>query len=367
MAKIITREPKNFVEQMLWKITKPNTEVKTNFYRLMAVSQEAGLGMRETLKGIAFAETNDAMKSIINEVLKDVNEWMSLGKSFGTFPHFFETYEIELINAAEKMGNLPQVLRDLSLELEANDKTNTRIIKAMTYPIGLFLFAIVAVAVLLIFVIPTVMDLYKGQEDKLPWITLFMIDASNFMQKAWYWIFGWIVGWTIVFSILYNTQILFKKNVDLAMIKIPWLKHVVINFYMYKFSKLLGDLSNAGVSPVDSLDQMRKIFSNYHYKVKMQAMKTDLENGFSFSDSVEWSELFDPVLIQIIMVGEKTWNLAPILLTMANFYQYQLGLKIDALVGMIEPVLMGFIAAMVGWIVAAIFLPIGWLMDVVGW
>jgi len=97
----------------------------------------------------------------------------------------------------------------------------------------------------------------------------------------------------------------------------------------------------------------------------MQSMKTDLENGFSFSDSVEWSELFDPVLIQIIMVGEKTGNLAPILLTMANFYQYQLWLKIDALVGMIEPILMWFIAAMVGWIVAAIFLPIGWLMDVV--
>jgi type II secretory pathway component PulF len=74
MAKISTREPKNFVEQLLWKISKPNTEVKTNFYRLMAVSQEAGLGMRETLKGIAFAETNDAMKTIINEVLKDVNE-----------------------------------------------------------------------------------------------------------------------------------------------------------------------------------------------------------------------------------------------------------------------------------------------------
>jgi len=331
----------------------------------MAVSQESGLGMRETLKSIASAETNVEMKIIIQEMVWLINEWKSFGYAMER-QSIFGPSEIELIKAAEKMWNMPEVLRDVATELENAQQINWKIKKAISYPAWLLAFTVVAVAILLIFVIPTVVELY-GDPSKLPWITKFMISASEFFQKSRWMMILTIFGVIMWFHILYSQVLEFKKNVDFILLKIPSISDTIKTFYMYNFSKLFWDFGKAWVSPVDALEQMRKIFDNYTYKTKMLSMKTDLENGFSISDSVEWSWLFDPILIQIITVWEKTWNLSNILLTMSNFYRYQLTRKIDWLTALIEPIMMWVIACVIWMVVASIFLPMWGLLEQMWW
>jgi len=135
---------------------------------------------------------------------------------------------------------------------------------------------------------------------------------------------------------------------------------------MYRFSKLLSDFYKAGVSPVSALDQMSRIFSNYYYQKKVLEIKRDLESGFGFSESIEWSGLFDGLLVQILIVGENTGNVGEVLGKMAYFYRDSLSNKIETLMWFIEPILMAGIAIVIGIVVWSIFLPMADLVNVIG-
>lgn len=131
------------------------------------------------------------------------------------------------------------------------------------------------------------------------------------------------------------------------MISIPIVSSTTKTFYMYRFSKLLGQFFSAGVSPVISMKLISEIFQNFHYKKKTMQINKDLVSGFSFSDSMEGSDLFDPILVQIIHVGEDTGNTGEVMETMANFYRNSLYNRIDTLMSLIEPLLMALVAVLV--------------------
>ena len=331
----------------------------------MAVAQNAGLWLREALKSILNSETNPSMKKILTDILQQINEWVGFGDSLYTHPDFFATDEIQLIKSAETMGNMPQVLREIATELENMQKIYAKIKSALSYPIALIGFTILAVAILLIKVIPTIVSLFPDP-DKLPWITVFMISASDFLIDTRYVLILGVVWFIVWIKALYSWFLPFKKIIDKGLIHIPIISGVVKTFYMYRFSKLMGDFNHAGVGPVEATEQLADIFENYYYKRKAVEMKRDLEAWFSFADSIEWSPLFDPILVQIIIVGENTWNIGDVLITMSQFYRDAMRNKIDALMGVIEPILMGMIASVIGVVVWSIFLPLADLVNVIG-
>lgn len=358
--------------EKMWVFTKmvqswknPSMAVKTNFFRLMAVGQRAGMGLRDTLKGILASEQNERMKDIVRDILAQVNEWVSLGQSLYTHQEFFEADERELIKSAEQMGNLPETLNEVSNELENRQKIMSKITSSLSYPAALIVFTIAAVAILLIKVIPTITSLFPDQ-SQLPEVTKFMIGSSDFLIETRPLLLTIGIGTVIGVRLLYGGLLTFKKFVDGMMIRIPVLKDVTKTFYMYRFSKLMGDFTHAWVSPIDALSQMTEIFENYYYKRKCLQMKNDLAAGFSFADAIEGSSLFDPVLVQIIIVWENTGNVGDVLITMANFYRDALKNKIDWLMWVLEPVLMGIIASVIGTVVASIFLPLADLVNVLG-
>lgn len=348
-------EQAELLARLMWFINKPNLKNKTAFFRLLAVSQKAGLGIREALTSIYQSEQNYGMKLVIQDLLDAVNQGASFATAMETHKWFFGSDEIELIRASETMGNMPDALMNQSEELENNQKIIGKVKGAMTYPLMLLAFAIGAVIILLIKVIPTFVGLFEGRE--LPKITQIMLDASDFMQAYW-WIIALIVGATIItVSSLYKFFLPFKILVDTTALKVPAVKGVIKTFYQYKFSKLLWDFYRAWVSPVVSMEQMGEIFGNYPYKKKMMNIRQDLEAWFWFADSMEWSYLFDPILVQIVLVWETTGNIDEVLLKMAAFYNDDLDVRIKSLMSVIEPLMMSFIAVIVWVIVASIFLP----------
>ena len=138
---------------------------------------------------------------------------------------------------------------------------------------------------------------------------------------------------------------------------------MIQQYNLYRFSKLLGDFYRAWVSPTDALDQMQKIFSNYHYEKKIWNIASDLEVWLSFMDAMEWSRLFDPILIQIIGIWESTWNIGNILGTISGFYRDRFNEWVESSTNLLEPVLMVWVGCVVWAIVAAIFLP---MFDLIG-
>lgn len=360
--KIDTKNMLWSLDKLMAQINKPPKDVKTNFFRLLAVGQRVWLGLRESLKTIAMSESNKVMKTIIWDMIEQINQWVDLSVAMKQHLYFFGTTEIELVKAAQKMGNMPETLNEIALEAENFQQIVKKIKKALTYPITLLVVTVAAVSILMVKVIPTMVDMFPS-EDALPQITKIVLHVSDFMINRWWILLTIVVGTIVWFIVLYKYFLPFKIGVDGLILKIPVVGDAVKMFYMYRFSKLLGDFMMTGVDQISAIDQMASIFSNFFYKKKMLDIKYDLNAWFSLSDTVEWSDLLDPILIQIISVGEKTGDLGSILRQMSEFYKEQLLWKIDAVMAFIEPILLAGMAVVIGAIVAAIFLPMASMLD----
>lgn len=301
---------------------------------------------------------------IIEDLVEQLTQWYTLSKSMENHNYFFKAEEIALIESAETMGNLPEILDEIAIELENSQRINGKIKKALTYPIVLIAFAVIAIAILLIFVIPTIVGMFPDQ-GSLPSLTKFMMGASGFLQRWWFVILI-ILGWSIIlYNFSYKHLLTFKIFIDKLMVTLPAVSGVVKTYYMYRFSKLLSQLYNAGVSPIVALKLMGNTFTNFFYRKKVIEIKENLNAWFSFAESMEGSSLFDPILVQIVHVGEETGNITQVLRKMSDFYRDMLQTKIDILMSLIEPILMAFIAVIIWVIVGSIFLPMAELVNVI--
>lgn len=246
-----------------------------NFFRLLAVSQNAGLGIRESLVSINKSETHKGFREMIDEMIISLTEGASLAEALEEYDYFFESAEVELVRSAQVTGNMAQVLGQLATELENTQEINQKITKAMTYPTMVLLMAVGAVVVILTKVMPGIVEMFGDNE--LPGITQFMMGVSHFLQDNWSVLLGVLTILIIGYKIAYSKVMLFKIFIDTLLIRIPVIKEVVKTFYMYRFSNLLSQFYEAGVSPVVSLKLLGNIFDNFHYKKKMVDVKSDLE------------------------------------------------------------------------------------------
>jgi len=344
------------LDAIMIELNKPSLKEKANFFRLLAVSQKAGLWVRDSLKSLQQWEKNKWLLLIINDMIDHLTEWASLAEAMETQSYFFKSDEIELVRSTEITGNMVQTLEQIADSLESSQEVNAKVKKASMYPIMMIWLTIIAVVVLLIKVFPTIIDMYWDPEQ-LPWITKFMLSASEYLQENWYKLLFLVIGIVVLYKILYNRRLLFKIWVDKLLLVIPVVNNVVRLFYMSRFTSLLAQFYEAGVSPVISFKLLASIFDNFHYKRKMVEIRNSINAWFSIYESLEWSDLFDPILVQIISVWENTWALPAVLNRISPFYANTLKNNIDALMATLEPLLMWFIAWIIGTLLGAIYLP----------
>lgn len=365
MVVVWKKKKKWIFEEIYMNLNKPKVANKVILFRLLAATQNAWLGIRESLTSIYKAETHPWVKKILKDVLEDINEWIWFADALQKYDDFFSSSEIELIRSSETMWNLPETLDSMSIELEKFQMIKQKIKSAMMYPMVVIFITVLAVIILLRKVVPAIIEMFPP-EVPLPWITQFVIAASDFIQTK-YWIVLFIVfAIPIAYSFLYKKVLYFKIFVDKFLLKFPVIWPLLMTFYRYRFSKLLWDFYDAWISPLDSLKQIANIFANYHYVRKVLDVRKDLEVWLEMADSFEWSWLFNPILVQIMWIWEKTWNIWEVLGKMANFYRNELDTKVEWLTKIIEPLLMVFVACIIWVIVASIFLPMAdliWTMS----
>ena len=312
------------IEQKWKELNKPTLKQKVTFFRLLAVSQNAGLGIRESILSIAKSEQNDVFRGIMEEMTITLTNWWSLAEAMEPYDYFFKSDEIELVRSAQITGNMAQILAQLADELENVQEINQKVKKAMTYPTMVLCIAIGAVIVILTSVLPNIVSMFPNQ-DSLPGITTFMLGLSDYMKANWYVFVIGFVGIVGGYIFLYNKVLLFKMFIDKLFVETPGIKDAVKTYYMYQFSNLLAQFYDAGVS----------------------------------------SPLFDSILVQIINVWENTGSLPEVLKKMALYYRNSFRNAIDVVVALLDPILMMFVATIVGVIVASIFMPMASMMEAV--
>ena len=296
------------------------------------------------------------MLLIINDMIEKLTEWSSFAEAMESQSYFFNSDEIELVRSTEITGNMTQTLEEIADNLEDSQEITAKVKKASMYPIMMIWLTIVAVIILLIKVFPSIIEMYWDPEE-LPWITKFFLAASEYLQVNWYKLLLWFIAIIVGYKVAYNRWLLFKIWIDKLLLTLPIVSNVVRLFYMSRFTSLLAQFYEAWVSPIVSFKLLAWIFDNFHYKRKMIEIRNSINAWFSIYDSLEWSELFDPILVQIINVWENTWALPTVLNRIAPFYAMTLKNNIDALMAVLEPMLMWFIAWIVGTLLGAIYLP----------
>lgn len=353
------------INAIITSLNKPSLDSKANFFRLLAVSQKAGLWVRDSLKSLQQWEKDKWLLMIITDMIEKLTEWASLAEAMEKHDYFFHSDEIELVRSTEVTGNMVQTLEEIAVQLESSQEITAKVKKAAIMPVLLIFGTIAAVIVLLILVFPTIIDMYSSV-DSLPGLTQFYLNLSDWMKVNWKYLVIWVAGVVIWYKLLYNHVLLFKIAIDKLLLMIPVVKDVVKLFYISRFTSLLAQFYEAWVSPVISFKLLASIFDNFHYKRKMVELRNSINAWFSIYDSMEWSDLFEPILIQIINVWENTWALPSVLKRIAPFYESQLKNKIDALVSTMEPLLMAMVAGVIGSLLWAIYLPMADMVNQIG-
>jgi type IV pilus assembly protein PilC len=262
-----------------------------------------------------------------------------------------------MVAAGEAGGILDTILLRLATFLEKNDALVRKVKGAMVYPGVIMTVAVLAIAILLIFVIPTFQSMFASVNLELPLPTRIVIGASNFLIHYWWLLIGMIAAGVFGLTRYYaSTQ--GRKQIDSLLLKAPVIGDVVRKSAVSRFTRTLGTLISSGVSILDGLEITAKTAGNRVIHDAVMASRQAIAGGETIAGPLEKSGVFPPMVISMIAVGEQTGGLDEMLSKIADFYDEEVDVAVSALLSLMEPIMIVVLGVVVGGMVVAMYLPI---------
>ena len=328
-----------------------------NFTRQMSTMINAGLPITESLV-ILRAQSRPSFASLVSQILADVEGGESLSGSLSRFPKIFTPTYIALVKAGETGGVLDKVLARLSDNLEKSQEFKGKVKSALVYPIIIVVGMLVVSAIMIIFVIPRMLDLYTQFDAELPFTTKLLIGVSNFSQKFWPLVLGGIFGgfWLIKAYAKTKTG---RATIDSIMLKIPLLGPLNRQVILTEMTRTLSLMTGSGVAILDSLKITKDVIRNSVIVAAMDDISVNVAKGFPIAYSfAKHSEAFPFILPQMISVGEETGKMDEVLSKVSHVFETESEQKLKSLTAAIEPIIMIFLGIGVGFLVISVILPI---------
>jgi type IV pilus assembly protein PilC len=350
------------------KLSLGGTRIKTRdiviFTRQFATMINAGLPLVQSLNILASQTENKALADVTRAVVYDVESGNTLADAFSKHPKAFTPLYVNMVAAGEAGGILDTILLRLATFLEKNDALVRKVKGAMVYPGVIITVACVAIAVLLIFVIPTFQSMFASANLELPLPTRIVIGMSNFLIHFWWAILLGIGG--IVFGVrsYYGTPA-GRLQIDAAMLKAPVLGDVLRKSAVSRFTRTLGTLVSSGVSILEGLEITAKTAGNMVVHNAVMESRQSIAGGETIAAPLEKSKVFPPMVISMIAVGEQTGGLDEMLSKIADFYDEEVDVAVSALLSLMEPAMIVILGVIVGGMVIAMYLPIFDMMNAV--
>jgi type IV pilus assembly protein PilC len=329
------------------------------FTRQFATMIDAGLPLVQCLDILSSRGENKAL----NAILKDVKDYVEQGGTFSEglarHPKLFDELFVNLVRAGEMGGILDTILDRLAGYIEKRVKLARQVRGAMVYPIAIFFVAVIVVVVMLAWVIPSFKTMFAefGGEDSLPALTQLVISASEGFLSNVHWL---ILGTgALVFSVTWiYRQPAGKHFFHRTLLVLPILGPVMRKISVARFTRTLGTLLSAGVPILDSLDVVKKSAGNVVVENAIQETSNKIREGRTMAEPLMETNVFPPMVVQMIGVGEQTGALDTMLNKIADFYEDEVDIAVAALTSLLEPLMMVFIGGIVGVILISMYLPI---------
>ena len=333
----------------------------------MATLIGSGVTLIDSLSLVQAQSQKKGLKNLYKEMIHDINTGMSMADSMYRFSHVFPRMQSALVEAAEASGNLKAVLNELVEEMESAQDFKRKITGAMFYPIILLVLALTMVTGMMVFVIPKIAGMYKEANVDLPMITQKVIGLSDFIMANWMMLIIYIAG-SVGFLLLFFTRLKIGKKIWEDIISImPVAGNISKEKNLMMISANMSMLMKSGVLISDAFEITENTLDNIHYKEALKKIRQGVVMGREVSEMMgledikaqkfKKDKLFPLQMAQMMHIGESTGTISDMLVKLKENYHKNIDYKLKNLSTMIEPLMIFFVAAIVGVILLAVMMP----------
>jgi type IV pilus assembly protein PilC len=335
------------------------------FSRQFSTMINSGLPLVQALDILAQQSENPALKDVTRQVVFDVESGNTVADALRKHPRAFTELYVNMVAAGEAGGILDTILMRLAVFMEKNDALVRKVKGAMIYPGVIMSVAAIAITVLLIFVIPTFQSMFASANIPLPLPTRIVIGLSAALRHYWWVVVAAGAGGGFMLKRFYATPD-GKLTIDRMLLKAPVLGDVLRKSAVSRFTRTLGTLISSGVSILDGLEITAKTAGNRVIQDAIMESRASIAGGETIAAPLKKSQVFPPMVISMIAVGEQTGGLDEMLTKIADFYDEEVDAAVSGLLALMEPVMIVFLGVVVGGMVIAMYLPIFDMVNAAG-
>jgi len=325
--------------------------------RQLSVMTNAGISIHDSVKEVANATVDKALKTIFQNVNDDLNSGLSLTQSLMSYREDVGDVSIAMVELGESTGNMAESLEKLAEILEEIEENRQKFKKALRYPITVVIAIAIAFTILMVYVVPKFKDIFSKLKAELPLPTKILLFMENIINNYGFYLLGGIILTIVLIKYLLNNNEEFKKNFDQYILKVYLIGDIIFYATLSRFCLVFTELIRAGIPIADALDTSLLTLENTHLKKRLSAVKISVQRGVSLTESFRDTGLFEGMLIQMIQAGEQSGTLDKMLEKVTLYFKSRFNQIIDNIASYIEPILLGFIAAMVLLMALGIFMP----------
>ena len=335
------------------------------FTRQFATMIDAGLPLVQCLEILASQQNNATFKEVLLKVKGDVEAGSTFADALRKHPHIFNDLFCNLVAAGEAGGILDTILNRLANYIEKSMNLKKKVKGAMVYPATVLAIALLVAAGMLIFVIPVFQKMFADMGGTLPAFTQLVINISELLRRYFVVIIAALVLLFFLFRRYYKTEG-GREAVDNALLKIPVFGELIRKVAIAKFTRTLSTMLSSGVPILESLDIVARTAGNKIIEKAILKTKMSIGEGKTIAEPLAASNIFPPMVVQMISVGESTGALDSMLSKVADFYDDEVDAAVAAMTSLLEPLLMVFLGGTIGALVIAMYLPIFQMASILG-
>jgi type IV pilus assembly protein PilC len=327
------------------------------FTRQFSTMINAGLPLVQCLDILATQADNPALKKILFQVKGDVEGGSTFADALKKHPKVFDELYCNLVAAGEVGGILDTIMNRLAGYIEKNQRLVKKVKSAMTYPLAVMVVAVLIIIGMLWKVIPMFEKMFRDFGGQLPAATQFVIDMSKGFQNNLFLIFAVLIG-SVVGFIMFARSNAGIEIIDKTLIQMPVFGPLIRKVAVAKFTRTMSTMISSGVPILDGLLVVSRTAGNRVVERAVLHVREKISEGKSIAEPMMETKVFPPMVVQMIAVGEATGAMDTMMSKIADFYEEEVDSAVDNLTALIEPVIMVFLAVLVGGLVISMYLPI---------
>jgi type IV pilus assembly protein PilC len=330
----------------------------TLFTRQLATMMKSGVPLVQAFDIVGKGHANPAVARLLMTIKSDVETGMNLKQAFEKHPLHFDALFCNLVGAGEAAGILESLLDRLATYKEKILGIKAKIKSALFYPIAIIVVAVVITAIIMIFVIPAFKEVFKSFGADLPMPTLIVMAMSDFVVANWFILFGGLGASIYFFFWTWKRSVKMQMFMDRLVLKIPVFGDLIRKSSIARWTRTLATMFAAGVPLVEALGSVAGASGNYVYYVATKKIQSEVSTGSSLTSSMQGTEVFPNMVIQMAMIGEEAGSLDAMLGKVADFFEQEVDDTVEALASLMEPMIMVVLGTLIGGMVIAMYLPI---------